>query len=176
MARVCLLGRHGSGKSTIGASLTLHGYQHTSVGMLRRLAQAGEFPSDVPASLMFAMRRERAGMPMSSNTARKLVDHAMRDHNAILDGFPSSVEHLSLLPEATIFCVVWAPKSLRLERLEQRAQTSKRLWTPGVHSAREASLPSLIWALRQSRKTIFVANCSGREDAVNRFLEKVAAT
>lgn len=176
MVMVCLLGRHGSGKSTIGADLVAHGYQHTSVGMLRRLAQAGQFPSDVPVALMMAMRRERAGTLMSASTARKLIDHASKAPNAILDGFPSSVEHLAMLPADTVFCVVWAPMQIRTERLLHRGEITKRAWTPGLQSARESALPNLLRTLRQSRRCIFVVNDSARAVAVEEFLRKMAAT
>jgi dephospho-CoA kinase len=176
MALVCLLGRHGSGKSTVGADLTAYGYRHTSVGMLRRLAQAMQFPSDVPASLMMAMRRERAGAALSPSTAMKLVEYAAGSTKAVLDGFPSSVEHIPLLPADTVFCVIWTPSCLRLERLEHRASTSKRIWTPGLHSARESALPLLILSLRHSRRCIFVANDTTREAAVERLLGKLSTT
>jgi dephospho-CoA kinase len=175
MGIVCLLGRHGSGKSTIGADLAVHGYQHTSVGMLRRLAKAAQFPSDVPAALMMAMRRERPGCAMSIPTARKLVEYASRSAFAVLDGFPSSVEHIELLPVDTVFCVIWTPAQLRLQRLEHRGEITKRIWTPGLHSEREAALPLLLSTLRQSRRTVFVANDSTREVAVTRMLRKLAA-
>jgi dephospho-CoA kinase len=176
MGLVCLLGRHGSGKSTIGADLIAHGFKHTSVGMLRRLAQASQFPSDVPAALMMAMRRERAGSSMSAPTAMKLVEYATKAPKAILDGFPSSVEHIALLPPETVFCLVWTPARLRLQRLERRGDTTKRIWTPGLHSEREAVLPFLLTTLRQSRRCIFVVNDSTREFAVKRMMEKLAAT
>lgn len=176
MGLVCLLGRHGSGKSTIGADLIAHGFQHTSVGMLRRLAQASQFPSDVPAALMMAMRRERAGGAMSVSTAKKLVEYATKAPKGILDGFPSCVEHIALLPAETVFCIIWTPARLRLQRLERRSDTTKRVWTPGLHSEREAALPILLSTLRQSRRCIFVANESTREFAVTRMLEKLIAT
>jgi dephospho-CoA kinase len=173
MTLVCLLGRHGSGKSTIGTDMIAHGFQHASVGMLRRLAQAGQFPSDVPAALMMAMRRERAGTALSTSTARKLVEYATRSPKAILDGFPSCVEHIDLLPAGTIFCVVWTPAQLRQQRLERRSETTKRVWTPGLHSEREAALPGLISALRRSRRCVFVANDATREAAIGRMLAKI---
>lgn len=176
MAMICLLGRHGSGKSTIGADLVAHGFQHTSVGMLRRLAQASQFPSDVPAALMMAMRRERAGSAMSAPTARKLVDYVTKSPNGVLDGFPSRVEHIALLPADTVFCVVWTPAHLRLERLAHRSDTTKRLWTPGLHSEREATLPVLLLTLRRSRRCIFVSNASTPDAAVDRMLAKVTST
>lgn len=174
MTLLCMLGRHGSGKSTIGSNLVAHGFQHTSVGMLRRLAQASQFPTDVPATLMMAMRRERAGNAMSVPTARKLIDYAEKPLKAVLDGFPSSVEHIDLLPVDTVFCIVWTPSQLRLQRLEHRSDTTKRLWIPGLHSEREAVLPALIYALRQRRHCYFIKNESTRELAVSRLLGKLA--
>ena len=176
MAIVCLLGRHGSGKSTVGNYLTTHGYQHTSVGMLRRLAQASQFPSDVPAALMMAMRRERAGTALSAPTGKKLVDYATKAPRAVLDGFPSCVEHVAMLPDDTVFCVVWTPAQLRLKRLEHRSDTTKRLWTPGLHSEREASLPVLLSSLRRTRRCIFVSNSATPAAAVAEILAKLAAT
>jgi dephospho-CoA kinase len=176
MGLVCLLGRHGSGKSTVGNHLIAHGYQHTSVGMLRRLAQASQFPADVPAALMMAMRRERAGTAMSAPTAKKLVDYATKAPIGVLDGFPSCVEHVAMLPDDTVFCVVWTPAQLRLQRLEHRSDTTKRLWTPGLHSEREASLPVLLSSLRRTRRCIFVSNGATPAAAVAELLEKLAAT
>ena len=176
MGLVCLLGRHGSGKSTIGAELVAHGFQHTSVGILRRLAKASQFPSDVPAALMMAMRRERAGSAMSAPTARKLIDYAGKAPRAVLDGFPSCVEHLALLPADTVFCFVWTPSILRLQRLEHRSDTTKRVWTPGLHSEREAALPVLLATLRRTRRCVFVPNSSTPDAAVTDILGKLAAT
>jgi len=176
MGLVCLLGRHGSGKSTVGAGLITHGYQHTSVGMLRRLAQASQFPSDVPAALMMAMRRERAGTAMSAPTAKKLIDYATKAPQTVLDGFPSCVDHIALLPHDTVFCVLWTPSRLRLQRLEHRSETTKRLWTPGLHSEREATLPVLLSTLRRTRRCIFVSNDSTPAAAVTEMLEKLAGT
>lgn len=173
MSLVCLLGRHGSGKTTIGADLVEHGFQHTSVGMLRRLAQASQFPIDVPAALMMAMRRERPGAPMALGTAKKLIEHVLKSPRPILDGFPSTVEQVTLLPAETIFCVVWAPTHVRLQRLERRSETTKRLWTPGLHSEREIALPALIRNLRRDGRCIFVANDGSRDDAIARFLKKL---
>jgi dephospho-CoA kinase len=176
MTLVCLLGRHGSGKSTIGADLIAHGFQHTSVGMLRRLAQASQFPSDVPAALMMAMRRERAGTAMSTPAAKKLIDYATKAPKGVLDGFPACVEHIALLPADTVFCVIWTPAQLRLQRLEHRSDTTKRLWTPGLHSEREVALPLLLSTLRRTRRCIFVSNASTRDAAVVEMLGKLAST
>lgn len=173
MSLVCLIGRHGSGKSTIGAALGAYGFQHTSVGVLRRLAKASQFPCDVPASLMMAIRRERPGVPLTESTARKLVEHVSRTPNSVLDGFPSSIEHIELLPVDTIFCVVWTPALVRELRLRHRSETTKRQWTPGLHSERELVLPILLNTLRRSRRCIFVTNRFTCEVAIRSLMGKL---
>lgn len=174
MSLVCLIGRHGSGKSTIGTALSAYGFQHTSVGVLRRLARASHFPSDVPASLMMAIRRERPGVPLTESTARKLLEHVCRTPNSVLDGFPSSVEHIELLPADTIFCVVWTPVLVRELRLRHRSETTKRQWTPGLHSERELVMPTLLKTLRRSCRCIFVANRSTCDAGVRSLLGKLS--
>lgn len=176
MAFICLLGRHGSGKSTIGSVMSEYGYQHTSVGMLRRLARSAQFPSDVPASLMMAIRREKAGAALSLPSARKLIHYACAVPNVVLDGFPSCLEHIPLLPPESVFCLVWTPAPLRLQRLEHRSDTTRRIWTPGQHSERETSLPGLLRELRQSRRCIFVANDATPEAAARLILGKLVGS
>jgi hypothetical protein len=87
----------------------------------------------------------------------------------VLDGFPSSPDHLALLPSDTVFCVVWTPLGLRKARLQGRASKSKRQWTPGLHSARESALPLVIHQARKTDRCIFVRNL-GAVDAVARSL------
>ena len=161
MPLVCLIGRHGSGKSTLGHALAKQGYTHLSVGLLRRLAAHNEFPSDVPAVLMLALKRANAGGSLSSDVAKKLIRHASQFENVVLDGFPTSLEHLDLLPADVIFAVVWSPHHIRAQRLAARSETSKRLWTPGRSSDRETMLPLLIRNLRKSRQVVFVPNRLG---------------
>jgi hypothetical protein len=169
MTRLCLIGRHGSGKSTIGSGLACHGYRHTSVGLLRRLAQSRQYPSDVPAGLISAMGRERAGALLTLPTAQRLVAHAFSRPLAVLDGFPASPSQIELLPPETIFCVVWTPPGLRGSRLESRAATTKRQWTPGRASEREASLPQLIRHVRRTHRCLFLMN-TGPVDVVTKEL------
>lgn len=175
MTLVCLIGRHGSGKSTIGAFLAARGYRHISVGLLRRLAQAKQYPSDVPAGLISAMGRERPGALLSHLTAQRLVAHACSATPTILDGFPASPEQIALLPADTIFCVVWAPHALRNIRLENRAATTKRQWIPGRASEREAALPALIASVRKTHRCLFIKNVASIEVVAAELATKVRA-
>jgi hypothetical protein len=173
MTLVCLIGRHGSGKSTIGARLAAEGFRHISVGLLRRLAQSKQYPSDVPAGLISAMGRERPGTLLSPLTAQRLVTHACSGSPTILDGFPASPAQIDLLPADTIFCVVWTPHVLRGTRLEGRAATTKRQWTPGRASEREASLPSLIAHVRKTHRCLFLKNVASIEVAAAELKAKI---
>jgi hypothetical protein len=173
MTLVCLIGRHGSGKSTIGARLAVQGYRHISVGLLRRLAQSKQYPSDVPAGLISAMGRERPGTLLSQPTAQRLVAHACSVTPTILDGFPASPAQTELLPADTIFCFVWTPYALRGTRLEGRAATTKRQWTPGRASEREAALPALIAHVRKNHRCLFLKNVDGIEVVAEILLEKI---
>lgn len=173
MTLVCLIGRHGSGKSTIGARLALQGYRHISVGLLRRLARSGQYPSDVPAGLISAMGRERPGTLLSRSTAQRLVAYACSALPTILDGFPASPAQVELLPPDTIFCVVWTPHALREIRLEGRAATTKRQWTPGRASERETALPQLISHLRKNHRGLFLKNVESIEVVAAGLLEKI---
>lgn len=175
MPLLCLLGRHGSGKSTIGALLAAAGHPHVSVGLLRRLAQARQFPSDIPPGLMLAMRRERAGAPLSPATAARLLQHVCAVPSAVLDGFPASPEHVAMLPPDAVFCVVWTPSALRDTRLEDRSAKSKRQWTPGLTSARESALPSVLRIARRSGRCIFLRNDQDASAAVEILAKKLAA-
>lgn len=174
MPLLCLIGRHGSGKSTIGARLAEQGYRHISVGLLRRLAQSKQYPSDVPILLMSAMRRERPGALLSLQTALRLVEYACSSSLTVLDGFPADPEQVKLLPADTIFCVAWTPPALRGERLEGRAATSKRQWTPGRHSEREANLPRLVSHVRGSHRCLFVKNVGDIDFVVAELQRKIA--
>jgi adenylate kinase family enzyme len=174
MPLLCLIGRHGSGKSTIGTKLAEEGYRHISVGLLRRLAQSKQYPSDVPVLLISAMRRERAGALLSPQTAQRLVEYACSNSLTVLDGFPADPEQVKLLPADTIFCVAWTPLTLRSARLEARAATTKRQWVPGRHSEREANLPRLISHVRLSHRCLFVRNAGDLESVVAELTRKIA--
>jgi cytidylate kinase len=159
MSLICLLGRHGSGKSSIGSILhSQYGYHHLSIGLLRRLASNGQFPSDVPASLIIALKKTKAGHPLPTDVAVKLIAYANTFANCVIDGFPVVNEHLLLLPPHTEFCYIWVPEAIRSNRLITRSESSKRKWTPGGHSEREISLPSVIKSIRKTNKLHFYSN------------------
>lgn len=173
MSLICLVGRHGSGKSTIGAALASQGAKHISVGLMRRLAAAGQMPADIPASLMAAIRRAKPGAVLSCDVATKLLRFAASFEHCVLDGFPSTYAHIDMLPPAAIVGVVWTPYELRLARLNKRSDTSKRIWTPGRPSEREQSLAGVIKHARAIRRVVFIPNRRDGEivldDAVRRL-------
>lgn len=173
MPLICLIGRHGSGKSTIGAELSGQGYRHLSVGLLRRLAKSNQYPADIPAVLMAAMRRERPGASLATATAMKLVALARSSENTVLDGFPASIEHAGLLPPETVFCVLWTPSTERIHRLNDRASTTQRLWQPGRQSERESALPDLLRHVRRHYRCVFVANRSEAAAVASNLLKKL---
>lgn len=174
MPLVCLVGRHGSGKSTIGKELALRGYLHLSVGLLRRLANAGEFPVDIPVTLMMAMRRAIPGEALSLELSSKLLKHATSVPNCVIDGFPASTGHLQLLPPNTLIGLVWSPRSVRETRLNHRAQTSQRLWTPGRPSERERSLAAIVAESRRLRSTIFLPNRQDGIESIRSLASRIA--
>lgn len=120
------------------------------------------------------MRRERPGALLSIPTAKRLIEHAGSSALTVLDGFPAAPEQLVLLPADTIFCVVWTPGDLRNERLESRAASTKRQWTPGRASEREAALPELILHMRRSHRCLFLRNTTDIESAVGELQRKIA--
>lgn len=166
MALICLIGRHGAGKSTIGTAMRAHGFRHLSVGTLRRLARHNQFPADVPYSFMAALKRLPAGQPLPERLAVDLIGHATSLGPCILDGFPASVDHLALLPPNTVVGFVWAPKGQCEERLTKRAEATLRQWTAGRESAREAALASVVRAARLRFPLVFIRNAGNGLDPV----------
>jgi adenylate kinase family enzyme len=159
MSLVCLLGRHGVGKSALGRQLGQHGFAHWSMGLLRRLASRRTFPTDIPPSLLLALGREPAGQGPSAQTAALLMELANARRNVVIDGFPTSSEHLDLLPRDAVLLYIWTPERVRLERLERRGLESRRQWAPqSRRSAREAQLASILWAARKCHCVLRIAN------------------
>lgn len=158
MPLIFLIGRHASGKSTIGAAMRANGFVHLSVGALRRIAQHRQFPADVPYPLMLELRRASAGAPLNEAASRMLLGHAQAQANCVVDGFPASVEHLAMIPAVARIVAIWAPTGARERRLEARSAATKRIWTPGQHSMREAALSGVMRAARASGRLEYVRN------------------
>ena len=168
---VCLIGRHGSGKTTIGTAMEQAGFQHISLGLLKRLARNGLYPNDVPLPLMLELKRQNSNSILPLPLARKLVQWIQSFPKCVIDGFPASPEHLLLLPEHTVIVYVYTPRTERERRLKIRSENSRRLWTPGGQSLREAALPELVVACRRSFVTIFLKN---EDPAItDRLLKKI---
>lgn len=154
---VFLIGRHGSGKSTIGDALAFQGYMHLSLGLLRRIARSGAYPSDIPAVLVTAIGRAPVG-PLPMSAAVRLIKFAQTLDKVVIDGFPSTPEHLSIIPETAIYGYVWTGAVERDRRLNHRAEVTPRQWVPGRASARELALPILTAEIRARKRLIFLPN------------------
>jgi cytidylate kinase len=167
MTLLCLLGRHGSGKSALGRAMAELGYQHISMGLLRRLAASSQFPNDIPVTLMCAMRRARAGQPLSAAITAKLLKHVATLPLCVLDGFPASPGQLGMLAPDVVFGLVWAPAQQRLDRLAKRSASSLRQWTPGLQSNRDAALAVLLARIRSSHRLVFINNSVAGQEALD---------
>jgi adenylate kinase family enzyme len=110
MALIVLLGRHGSGKSTIGSHLENHGFKHVSVGMIRRLAQSRQFPVDIPVPLLISMKRAKPGQVLDAEATSQLLKFTKELGNCVIDGFPTVIEQLRSLPKETVFIYVGISK------------------------------------------------------------------
>ncbi|WP_416047358.1 AAA family ATPase [Cupriavidus basilensis] len=142
--RLCLIGPHGAGKSTIGRMLADDGYWHISIGALRRLAQKGMLPSDIPVRVLVMLRDVDAGRPLPDSVAAAVIALAQTRPRIVLDGLPSIPSHLPLLDASWRIIYVSAPERVRHERLRNRAGQSARAWLAGGTSARDLQLASVI--------------------------------
>lgn len=158
--RVCLLGPHGSGKSSVGRALIAHGYEHISIGTVARLARRNLNPSNIPGRLRILLARHVPGSPLDPLTVSELLDHIRRRPRIVVDGFPATVEHLAAIGalEELRFVYVYTPRQAREARLIVRAQTTPRGWQPGGRSQRDIALPTLCGALRERGNLRFFNN------------------
>jgi hypothetical protein len=138
--------------------LRAYGYQHLSVGTLRRLARRGEFPSDVPVSLMLALRRIPSGELLPSALVEQFIDIACKPPLCVLDGLPATPAHIDLLPEDTLLVYLHAVKAVRVTRLVARAEQTLRQWHPDSTSNRDLELAAIAARLRTERRLVFVRN------------------
>ncbi|MGT2455686.1 AAA family ATPase [Cupriavidus basilensis] len=141
--RLCLIGPHGAGKSTIGRMLAEAGYWHISIGALRRLAQRGMLPSDIPVRVLVMLRDTDARRPLPDSVAAAVIALAQMRRRVVLDGLPSTPSHLPLLDASWRIIYVSAPERVRHERLKVRAGLSARAWVAGGLSVRDLQLASV---------------------------------
>jgi adenylate kinase family enzyme len=146
MQLIVILGRHGTGKSTLGQKLTEMGYRHFSVGSLRRVAQRKSVPADIPFKLINLLRKD-TGNHLSDRTCFEIIEFCKQFDRVVIDGLPETPTQVSLLPSTTRVIWMISPKSKRIERLQQRSLESARIWTPDRVSRREAILPLMPHAL-----------------------------
>lgn len=162
MSLLCLIGRHGSGKSTLGKLLQATGACHYSLGTLFRIAKQNPLvlPRDIPPGVMFALRQHARQTPLAESILRQVIDLAMASGYGVLDGLPAHPDHLRLLPGDTHFAYLYVPEPLRLHRLAERQNRSMRSWSPDRASARDLALPATVLACRATRKLLYFPNGS----------------
>lgn len=147
MRRVALIGLHGSGKGAAGRALRSLGYVHWSIGDIRRRLWTGDLSDDLPALLVAAVRRAKAGSPLPATAVRAILSAAERQPRCAIDGVPDGVEHVACFDAGWTVLHIRCQEDLRQSRLRQRALESARLWIDGVNSPRDARLASTIAAL-----------------------------
>lgn len=151
---VWIVGLHGSGKSTCGRILTemIPGWRHVSIGDLSRLIRNGQYPSDLPIRLITTLKRTKPGCTLPPAAAREVaafVEKTRGSANGIsVDGFPSHPDHLNLLPKESTILHIQCNSADRDKRLEKRAETSPRKWTPGIVTDRDSLVDSTVKAAR----------------------------
>jgi adenylate kinase family enzyme len=158
--RICLLGPHGAGKSSVGRALMAHGYEHINIGAVARLARRNLNPSNIPGRLRIVLARHVPGSPLDALAVSELLDHIRSRPRIVVDGFPASVEHLAVIGalDELSFVYAYTPRRVREARLIERAQTTARGWQPGGRSERDIALPALCWALRERGHLRFFNN------------------
>jgi adenylate kinase family enzyme len=136
-----LIGKHGTGKTTIGQYLAAkYGWTHISVGDLCRQARRNRGLSTMPLRLMAELAKTTPGVPLSMEVARQLcqtIGKINQTGMVVCDGFPSAPEHLDLLPPNSDVVWIQCQEVERERRLETRAAETARRWTPGRQTLRD---------------------------------------
>lgn len=170
-----LIGRHGSGKTSIGHALEAgHGWKHISLGDLGRLARKNQRPQEHSLRLMVALSRHRPGEPLAGALVQAILADIERIRSTqclSVDGFPSEAAHLALLTAGSCIILVDATDETRETRLARRAELTNRQWTPGMASARDLALPDLIQAAASAGVLSVVSNTGDLAAAVAAVLD-----
>lgn len=175
---VFLLGLHGCGKSSIGRALqNEHGWQHLSIGDLARLARKRRLPQSVPIRLMVMLAGHQVGHPFRHELVLALLSHIkeLRSRSpVVIDGFPVEASQVRLCPRPFTAIHVTLDDESRVARLQARAQETKRAWTPGLPSARDEALPSVLSELQGMSLLAQVTNSTTLANSVADVLKLVA--
>lgn len=153
-ALVCLVGFHGTGKTSIARHLVKDaGFQHLSVGDLGRLARRGRVPSNVPSTLMVLLARTTPGSILDDLTAEHLVAHLFTlraTGPVVVDGFPACPGHVKFLDDRCFVAHITLSEQERNDRLLERGKQTVRQWTPGGSSARDQALEATLQAIKHA--------------------------
>lgn len=150
MRRIALIGLHGSGKGAVGRILQGRGYSHWSIGDIRRRLISRDPVDELPALLVAAVRRTKAGEPLAASALRAILSAAQTQRLCVIDGIPDGVEHVACFGADWRFLHLQCPEPLRQERLKKRSIESHRLWLDGVDSPRDRRLDETLAALPAS--------------------------
>lgn len=159
---ICLLGLHGSGKTSAGRFLqnNHHVSHHISIGDLARLARSGSSPSDVPVRLIVALAKHKAGNVFDCKTAELLAEFLSKlvklNGCISVDGFPSSAEHIPLLCQGAEIWKFEVDEKERFDRLLKRSELTKRKWVAGVPSERDKQIDITLEKCRDADLTVKV--------------------
>jgi adenylate kinase family enzyme len=173
-----LIGKHGTGKTTIGQFLAVkHGWTHISVGDLCRQARRNRGLSTMPLRLMAELAKTSPGEPLSRDVARQLcqaIGKINQTGMVVCDGFPSSPEHLDLLPPNSDVVWIQCQEDERARRLAMRAEETERRWTPGRQTLRDDLVEAVYQCASQARvradvKARIVVNDGSIERALEDF-------
>ena len=151
---IFIIGRHGSGKSTLGLALAerLGGLAFISLGALLRIARRGASSRDLPGRMARDAYRHRwTSLSLPSDALSELLDYTRRSHpkGFILDGAPRSPSDLAACRETDIYIHLVCEDALARHRLILRSEESARQYAPTQdQSIRDRGLPELLEALR----------------------------
>lgn len=170
-----LIGLHGTGKTTIGKQLAAsHGWFHISVGDLGRMARRYHHHDALPVRLMAEFAKSRPGVPISAMASELLsqaIGRISEKLPVVCDGFPSSPEHLDLLPPNSEIVWIQCDEDERARRLEMRAEETARRWTPGRQTLRDDLVEAVYHCASQDRVRADVKARIVVNDSIERALE-----
>lgn len=152
-------------------------HRHISVGDIARLGRQGRMPVDMPTRLMACLARHKRGTVFSDMTANLLAaflkEQLLERKSVSVDGFPSSPDHLKLLPQNSRIIHITSGEQTRESRLEERGNTSVRKWVKGGLSERDMLLIATLDQAKNLGFSVEVIENNGDLNALRMACEKL---